>query len=589
MEALSKEIKCPLCTRPVTIKLDSEIINCSNCKRKYIYKYCLECSQIIYFNKIDYDGYNIQCPYISCGATSCIVKCENKNCGKKIFYKHNKYFQGDKIKCSNCNLNFKKVKCPNKECQKNILFNIDFLEGQPIKCKHEDGDFVFQKVGCWFCGRHCVWNNSKGKYYIEGQMIICPYKECERITNKIICPKCRNSTVIPRGNFEMGKKRMCGLKDCEFIFSLYFCPYCKQKNYGDGSPVAGTNLTCSSCKGSFSFVNCFYCKQINFWKNNNKYIPCQTVVCANEDCKKKSALIPCPFCKKTNHFTRGIFKLGQKYPCYYGECKNEFIILYCGICNMTHIKQANLDPKILYTCNICHNFMPTLQCPKCFKFCSLGYNSKIKTHSIFKCPYDKCGQIFYYYLCPFCNHDFNSDTYTSINLKCPFQNCNKIYTYFQCKKCLKDNFIENTDYNQMDCDEVNCAFCNENNDIINQPDNNKFCNVRKVYITQGEKYSFDNPEEDPFDRKIIDSLIQTKIYEIPISEKNIILNYGENEPKQCVLCLGNETKWILAPCGHKCICNSCGQNEEDIKKKLGGNCPICKESIIGVLDRVIDD
>ena len=49
MESLSKEIKCPLCNRPVTLKVDSEIINCSNCKGRYIYKYCLECSSIIYF------------------------------------------------------------------------------------------------------------------------------------------------------------------------------------------------------------------------------------------------------------------------------------------------------------------------------------------------------------------------------------------------------------------------------------------------------------------------------------------------------------------------------------------------------------
>jgi ribosomal protein L37AE/L43A len=35
MESLSKEIKCPKCNRPVTLKVDSEIINCNNCKRQY--------------------------------------------------------------------------------------------------------------------------------------------------------------------------------------------------------------------------------------------------------------------------------------------------------------------------------------------------------------------------------------------------------------------------------------------------------------------------------------------------------------------------------------------------------------------------
>ena len=581
---LTQEKKCPLCNRPVTLKVDSEIINCINCKKKIMYKYCLQCSGIIYFNKIDYDGYNIQCPYISCGAFGCTVKCEY--CNKKNFYK-NKYSQGDKIKCSNCQKIFKKVKCPCSDCPKNILLNENFLEGHPLKCDHKEGSFVFQKMGCWYCGRHCVWNNSKGKYYIEGQTIYCPYRECERMTNKVICPKCLNSSVITRGNLDMGKKINCLIKGCENVYNIYFCPYCKKTNYGNGSPIAGKNLTCKFCKESFWFVNCFYCKQINFWKKPNIYLPCQTVVCANESCRKKSALIPCPFCQRTNHFSRGVFILGKEYACSYKECKNEFVILFCGKCNMTHIKQASLDPKILYNCDTCKNYMPTIQCPKCYKFCSLGNNKKIETHSIFKCPYDSCGQVFYYYICPYCQHDFNSDIYTSINLKCPFINCNKIYTYFKCKKCSKDNFIQNIDNNNMDCDEINCLFCNEKNEIINHPDNNKFVNVKKAHITQGEKYIFDNPEEDPYDRSIINSLIQSKYYEIPFSEKtsSCITEENDNHVKMCVVCLTMPIEWILAPCGHKCICANCGK----IIKEKYHKCPICKEAIIGVLEKVIDD
>jgi hypothetical protein len=517
---------------------------------------------------------------VSCGATGCTVKCEK--CNKKIFYK-NKYSQGDKIKCSNCQNVFKKVRCPSLECQKSIILGENFLEGQPLKCEHKDGTFCFQKVGCWYCGRHCVWNNSKGKYYIDGQTIICPYKECERMTNKVICPKCLNSSVITRGNLDMGKKINCLIKGCENVYNIYFCPFCKKTNYGNGSPIAGENLTCQFCKESFTFVNCFFCKQINFWKKPNNYLPCQTVVCSNESCRKKSALIPCPFCKRVNHFSRGVFILGQKYACSYRECKNEFVILYCGKCNMTHIKKASLDPNILYVCDHCKNLMPTIQCPKCFKFCCLPNNTTIETHTTLKCPYEKCGQVFYYYRCPFCKHDFNSDKYITSNIKCPFQNCNKEYTYFKCKKCLKDNY----DVSSMDCEEINCTNCNEQNNIINQPDANKFSNLKKAYITQGEKYVFDNPEEDPYDRAIINSLIQTKIYEIPFSEKGTSIISGDNDNyvKTCVICLANPIEWILAPCGHKCVCQTCGKIIKEKFKK----CPICKEIIIGVLEKVIDD
>ena len=585
MEIECKEQKCPNCNKLITLNEDSEEINCKNCKKNYIYKKCLECLQIIFFNKIFDDGYSIKCPYISCGAIYCSVKCENKECGKLIYYK-NKYSQGDLINCTHCKFKFKKVKCPNLNCDKNIIVNenTNFWEGYSIECNHKNGNYIFQKINCWYCGRHCIWNNSKGKYYIEGQMIICPYKECERITNKVICPKCRMTSVITRGNLDMGKKINCSIKGCDCVYNIYFCPYCKKTNYGNGSPIVGKNLICKFCKGEFYFINCFACKQIHFWKKPNNYLPCQTIVCGNEGCKKKSAVIPCPICKKIFYFSKGTFTLGKKYECSYKECKNEFVILYCGKCNMTYTKEANLVPTILYTCENCKNIMPTIQCPKCFRFVSVEGNNKIETHSIVNCPYEKCKKQFYYYLCPFCNHDFNSETYNCTNIQCPFENCSKKYTYFKCHKCLKDNFIEIID-NDMDCDERNCLYCNENNEINNIPNELKIINVKKIKITQGEKYIFDNPEEDPYDRLIINNLIQIKDYEIPFDEKKAIAEENENHEKMCVICMANEIKWILVDCGHKCVCEDCGE----IVKEKYRKCPICKKKIIGVLKEVYDD
>ena len=582
MEYTLKRIKCPYCIKEVALNSDSEIINCNNCKKDYSFIKCIECSKIIFFEKIEKDSYNIQCPYISCGQINCIIKCENKECRKKITYKKN-IFQGDEIKCSNCQYKFKKVKCPSKKCSKYIIYdNNDFLEGHSIQCKHGENVLIFQKVGCWHCGRHCIWNNSKGKFYIQGQMIICPYRECERASNKVICPKCLTPTAITKGNLDMGKKIMCN--KCNNIYNIYFCPFCKKTDYGNGNPIAGTNIICKYCKGAFCFINCFFCKQINFWKNPNNYLPCQTVICVNEGCKKKNALILCPSCKQINYFSKGVFILGQKYICSYRECKKEFSILYCGKCNKTHVKQADLDPKIFYTCEICKNLMPTIQCPKCFKFCVLENDSKILNHSNFKCPYKDCGQIFYYYLCPFCNHDFNTDTDISVNLKCPFQNCNKIYTYFKCKKCQKENYIEKIDNNQMEFEEFNCLYCNENNEIINNHTHDLLINLKKTNIKQGEKYVFDNPEEDDYDRSVINSLIHIKEYEIPFIENENSISEKDKHTSMCVVCLSKEIEWILVPCGHKCVCQDCGRIIKERDKK----CPICKQEIIGALDKVID-
>ena len=58
---------------------------------------------------------------------------------------------------------------------------------------------------------------------------------------------------------------------------------------------------------------------------------------------------------------------------------------------------------------------------------------------------------------------------------------------------------------------------------------------------------------------------------------------GNRENKNCVICMTNPIEWILAPCGHKCLCPTCGKLYKEDK------CPICKEHIIGILEKVIDD
>ena len=592
VEALDKETQCPICNQLIIFNVKSEDISCNNCKKNFMYKFCPECNQIIFFNKIEYDGYNIFCPYISCHATTCSVKCTK--CNKKIFFNTKyKYYQGDEVECKECKFSFKKVKCPCLDCPKSLELPIDYCEGNQLKCDHDgkggSAPLYFQKLGCWYCGRHCVWNNSKGKVYIEGQEIQCPYKECGNVTNKIVCPKCKQMTPIVKANLEMGKKINCLMKNCNTTYNIYFCPFCKKSGYGDGSPIAGKKITCQNCDKSFYFVNCFYCKQINFWKEPKKYIPCQTIVCNNDYCNKTSALIQCPFCQKVNHFTKGVFGLGKEYTCSYTQCKKEFTILYCGNCNMTQIKSPTLSPDVLFTCDICKKYMPTVQCPSCMKFCSPNNSGmKLKNCSIIKCPYSSCGKIFYYYICPFCKHDFNSNTYSNLNIKCPFKKCNKSFSYFICKNCNNENYKRsNEDSMEVDTEEMFCENCKEKNSIANSPENNNFIEVKKANVVQGEKYIFDKPEEDPYDRRIIDNLIKTKIYDIMINKINDE-DEENKENKLCVICMTNPIEWILAPCGHKCLCSgpNCGQV---YKNNPGRNCPICKEKIIGILEKVIDD
>ena len=153
------------------------------------------------------------------------------------------------------------------------------------------------------------------------------------------------------------------------------------------------------------------------------------------------------------------------------------------------------------------------------------------------------------------------------------------------QKCLKDNFLENIGNEGMNVEEINCLHCNECNDAYDQSNSNKILKIKKVDVHKGEKYDFDNPEEDPYDRLIINSLIHTNSYEMPFDEENSIIEKNENHVKMCVVCLSNEIKWILVPCGHKCVCEDCGK----IILEKNQNCPICKQKIIGKLVNIYDD
>lgn len=68
--------------------------------------------------------------------------------------------------------------------------------------------------------------------------------------------------------------------------------------------------------------------------------------------------------------------------------------------------------------------------------------------------------------------------------------------------------------------------------------------------------------------------------EINIENKKI-----EDEKKQhtCVVCMINETKVILCPCGYKCICEDCYNLLNSSTPK---NCPICRNNFIGKIDHV---
>ena len=70
-----------------------------------------------------------------------------------------------------------------------------------------------------------------------------------------------------------------------------------------------------------------------------------------------------------------------------------------------------------------------------------------------------------------------------------------------------------------------------------------------------------------------------------IIEPEIIIIEKEKEEKKpnCVICMSEEAKIILCPCGHKCVCEACFNS---INSRYPKRCPMCRKNFIGKIDHV---
>ena len=124
-------------------------------------------------------------------------------------------------------------------------------------------------------------------------------------------------------------------------------------------------------------------------------------------------------------------------------------------------------------------------------------------------------------------------------------------------------------------------FINRNNNNLNQPiNNNAFSSYRR---NQGEVRQ-NNQEDTENVNNFGDKKSKEKIRKTIESESNSC-NTEQMKLKHnnyCAICLSNYSEIILAPCGHRCLCQEC------FKKAKLENCPICKRKIITVVEKVYD-
>ena len=65
---------------------------------------------------------------------------------------------------------------------------------------------IYQKIKCYYFFRPIVYSSDKEhkNKYVECQKVECPYSDCKKSFNRIICPKCYNEIYINDPFYEMG-------------------------------------------------------------------------------------------------------------------------------------------------------------------------------------------------------------------------------------------------------------------------------------------------------------------------------------------------------------------------------------------------
>ena len=199
-------------------------LKCFSCENFFIYLLCSNCHYKIYFkinekqntDKLQgLNGFNIKCPYLNCYKYTFISKCDS--CQKNIKFPF--YIQeGENIKCYCCNADYIYFNCPIKDCSQNLYIKEkDFKYKFPKQIiTFEHYDTFYQKINCHYCKRAIVFNYHEKNIpnYYEGQKIICPYNDCNKQFNRVVCPQCNYKIIFDGGWYKMGTKVKCGKDDC---------------------------------------------------------------------------------------------------------------------------------------------------------------------------------------------------------------------------------------------------------------------------------------------------------------------------------------------------------------------------------------
>ena len=656
-------IICPFCIKKKqNINIDKnynefDLILCNNCGEKFTFIKCPYCEQNIYCKiKKDYsgnekdfkltynglDGFNIKCPHHNCNKYFLLSKCSK--C--KIMNKHKEYIkEGKIIQCLNpsCKNQYIQFHCPIKSCKENFKrpysnFKL-FLNGIISMHNNNNNKIFFLKLYCINCYRPIIFYNEKKKItlYIEGQKIKCPYEDCQKCFNRIICPLCYYENIFNNEYYifyMFGLKIKC--KNCHEIFSKIMCPFCRHINLNNDK-YKETGLFCcenDKCHAKCYLITCIYCLKLNIFYID-KYFQGIQIKCKYDDCQKVFNQVNCPFCKRLNIYPNGEFVYGEIFQCKYHSCQRKFSLFFCIECNiLSYNKLENYVEGLIIKCNQCKKYYLNFQCPFCKKIL-LEKDSSYNFKYFIKCPNKECNKIFTMISCPKCNKlNYSNDLIFGKVIHCKVKNCNCYFKCVPCSKCNIFNVLIKND--ELDNDEyTECGKCKNRYKFNSEEFKNKalkniytgnftilkeiegdifahgieyidenyyekeklFFHVDEIYNKEINKESIIENSLSSIKKNFISDISTNLItenskYFLSYSNNNnsfnsclkiIMQKQSKNNIGECIICQ-KESESVFVPCGHRCACYSCAMLYYQIHKK----CPYCKKNARTIIKKICD-
>lgn len=609
------KLMCPKCSATSEINnayinfninnpLEFDKIICKKCSFEFCYILCEFCNKRIYMkinqDNPNYNGmnaFNIACPYKLCEKvfyfTECI-KCRRTQ-------KHKKYIkEGEVIKClyEDCQFEYIQNNCSMLHCtdldsieKKQLLTN--FPEG--ILSNHNN-KVIHQKINCYYCWRPIVYPSSKthrNKYY-ECQLVECPYKDCKKKFNRIICPFCFSEVFVQDGWYEMGSEIKC--KNCNNFFGKILCPSCGKMNECKDDYFQFGKMVCGfqNCQKHNYMINCIYCRKLNIFDKETP-INGQIIKCGY--CHNEFNEILCPFCKLLIPFPSADFSFGKVYKCIYISCLKHFQFLICPNCFCYSFKSDTQEGKKL-NCQKCKTQFMNWGCPFC-KSNIMDKNTSLQLGKLVKCPNKSCQKIYSFIRCSKCEKlifSKENENILGISVKCPHKSCGHSTLVSLCPFCGTKGVYSDLRKNYNEGDLVECPnpACKKkynfrrDKDIYEQ-------NLSILEKIEGNVIKFGIPQVDEnflykqslfTDKKILKNykLFPTQFISSGIEQK-IDLKINENiYYQECMICHNNKKESIFYPCGHRCVCYNCAVLYFSVHHK----CPKCEKRAKCIIKKVYD-